>query len=214
MQATRQEAYSFPLRVFKYSLDWRFLLPIADLSKARLLFEENKDFSQALEYVGIQASQRFSLSDVRNRKQEMIPFLVMPFGVPVGWVGSRSADRVEFYVSVRSFLEPGGTLLVGFNNSLDWRARLGAKYHSSAPQRVRKELIQSGFKSVQIFGAMPDLQIPEYIFEVDPRTMRFALQNRFRRKPAILKTLHVLSGIIGWKRLSHFLPCYFAVAVA
>lgn len=212
MQATRPEAYSFPPRVFRYSLDWRFLLPVADLSTGGLLFEEDSEFSQALECVGISASQRLSRSDFRLRKHENLSFLILPFGLPVGWVGTRSADRVEFYGSVRHFLESGGYLLVGFYNSLIWRARPTTKYHSSTPHRVRNELVQGGFKTVEIFGAMPDLQIPEYIFELDTRILRFALQNRFRRKPTVLMALHVLAETIGWRRLSHFLPCYFIVA--
>jgi hypothetical protein len=214
MQATRQEAYSFPPRVFKYSLDWRFLLPVADLSKGCLVFEEDMDFSQTLEYAGISASQRLSFSDFKIRNRNCLPFSVIPFGLPSSWVGTRSEDRVEFYVSIRHFLETGGYLLVGFNNSLSWRAHRGTKYHSSTPHRVRNELVQAGFKTVELFGAMPDLQIPEYIFQLDSRTLRFGLQNRFRRKPAVLRVLRVLDGINGWKGISHFLPCYFAVATA
>jgi hypothetical protein len=214
MQAIRQETYSSPPRVFNHSLDWRFLLPMADLSKGYLLFEEDAEFSQTLEHIGIEASQRLSLSDVRNRKQEIIPFLVMPFGVPVGWAGSRSMDRIEFYSSVRSILETGGFLLVGFNNRMKWRAKPESKYHSSTPHRLTNELKRAGFQFVKIYGAMPDLQIPEYIFELDPQPLRFALQNRFRRKPAVLGALRALDRIIGEKGISHFLPCYFAVATA
>lgn len=213
MQPLPQTAASALPRVFNYSLDWRFLLPITDLSKGCLLFEEDIDFSQTLEYVGIHTSQHFSFSDFKNRTSDSFPFLAMPFGLPVGWVGARKADRVEFYSSSRRFIDPGGYLLVGFNNSLNWRAPR-TKYHSSTPQNARNELIQAGFKSVEVFGAMPDLRIPEYMFALDPRTLRFAVQNRFRRKPAVSRALRVLSGAIGWKRLSHFLPCYFAVAAA
>ena len=214
MQPLPQIVASASPRVFHYSLDWRFLLPVADLNKGCFLFEEDIDFSQTLEHVGIHTSQQLSFSDFKSRNSNSFPFLAMPFGLPIGWVGAQNADRVEFYSSIRRFIELGGYLLVGFNNSLNWRAHHGAKYHSSTPQRATNELIQAGFKSVEIFGAMPDLQIPEYIFELDPRTLRFALQNRFRRKPAALRVLHVLSGILGWKSLSYFLPCYFAVATA
>ena len=61
---------------------------------------------------------------------------------------------------------------------------------------------------------MPNLQIPEYLFDLDPRVIDFALRNRFRRKPAVLQALRLLAGTIGWKRISNFLPCYFAVAAA
>jgi hypothetical protein len=76
------------------------------------------------------------------------------------------------------------------------------------------ELRQAGFRSARIYGAMPSLEIPEYIFDIDPRAIHFALRNRFRRKPTVLHALRLLSGAIGWKRISNFLPCYFAVAAA
>lgn len=199
-------------QVFHHSLDWRFLLPIADLHKGFFLFDDDVELSQALEHVGIHPSQRLSFADFRNPKNGKIPFLVSPLGLPTGLVGARSAARVEFYYSARRLLAIGGTLLVGFNNNLRWHDHSGRKYHSLTPHRLEKELKQAGFASVEIFGAMPNLHIPEYIFELSPRSLRFALQNRFRRKPAVLRVLRVLSGTFGWKSLSHFLPCYFAVA--
>ncbi len=214
MQPPPQTAISTPPQVFRHSLDWRFLLPIADLHKGYFLFEDDVELSQALEHVGIHPSQRLSFSDFRNSKNDKNSFLVLPFGLPTGLVGTRSADRVEFFFSARRFLETGGTLLVGFNNSLSWHAHSGTQYHSFTPHRLKNELKQTGFMSVEIFGAMPNLQIPEYIFELDSRTLRFALQNRFRRKPAVLRALRVLSRTFGWKSLLHFLPCYFAVATA
>jgi hypothetical protein len=79
---------------------------------------------------------------------------------------------------------------------------------------VETELNQAGYSSIQLFGAMPDLRIPEYIFDLDPRTILFALQNRFRRKPAVLRALRLLAWTAGPARLSNLLPCYFAVATA
>lgn len=201
-------------RVFNYSLDWRFLLPLTDPKKVCLLFEEDTDFSQTLEQVGIYASQKFSLSALRDRETASFPLFVMPFGLPVAWSGAEHADRVEFYFAIRHFIDSGGYLLVGFNNLLNWRSKPQTSYHSSTPLRIARELTQAGFKSVKIFGAMPDLQIPEYIFDLDPRAIHFALQSRFRRKPALLRVLQVLKGTMGLKRMSNFLPCYFAVATA
>ena len=214
MQPPPQTATSTPPQVFRHSLDWRFLLPIADLHKGYFLFEDDAELSQALEHIGIHPSQRLSFSDFRNPKSDKNSFLVLPFGLPTGLVGTRSVDRIEFYSSARRFLAPGGTLLVGFNNSLSWSDHRGMNYYSFTPHHFRNELKQAGFMSVEMFGAMPDLRIPEYIFELDSRTLRFALQNRFRRKPAVLRALRILSGTFGWKSLSHFLPCYFAVTTA
>jgi hypothetical protein len=111
-------------------------------------------------------------------------------------------------------MDPNGSLLLGFNNALRIRAGSQTNYQVSTPRQVVRDLEQAGFTSVQIYGAMPSLQIPEYIFDLDPRAVRFALQNRYRRKPSILHSLRFLEGIMGWKRMSNFLPCYFAVGSA
>lgn len=203
-----------PPRVFNYSLDWRFLLPLADPKNVCLLFEKDADFSQTLEQVGLHVSQKLSISDLRDLKTNRFHSLVMPFGLPVSWAGRSYEDRVEFYFSTRRFIEPGGYLLVGFYNALSLRAKPTTNYRSSTPHRIAHELRQAGFQSVNLFGAMPDLQIPEYIFHLDPRAIQFALQTRFRRKPAILYVLRAIAGTIGWKRMSNFLPCYFAVGTA
>ncbi|HEY9528162.1 MAG TPA: hypothetical protein VIR02_13800 [Anaerolineales bacterium] len=201
-------------RVFNYSLDWRFLLPVAQPQKICLLLEENLDFSQTLEQVGIHVSQQRSLSELRDRKDDRFQLLVMPFGLPTAWAGSRHQDRVEFYVSIRRFIDSGGHLLVGFNNILNFSAKPQNIYQTSTPRRLAGELGQADFKSVKMYGAMPNLRIPEYLFDLDSRALDFAARNRFRRKPAVLQALRVLSATIGLQRITNFLPCYFAVAAA
>src|SRR5512139_3442656 len=115
MRHPPQTAASPQPHVFNYSLDWRFLLPLAEPRKTCLLFDENLDFSQTLEEVGIRVSQQLSLSELRDHKNDRFQLLVMPFGVPAGWAGSNQGERVEFYLSIRRFIDSGGHLLVGFN---------------------------------------------------------------------------------------------------
>jgi hypothetical protein len=203
-----------PARVFHYSLDWRFLLPAAEAQKTCLLFEENEDFRQTLEQVRLGAAQQLSFSGLSDRKDEGFQLLALPFGLPAGRAGRGSRDRIQFYVSLRRLIDSGGHLMVGFNNALNLRANSHGLYRASTPHSMTDELHQAGFKSVTIYGAMPSLQIPEYICDMDDRAIDFALRNRFRRKPAVLHALRLLSGTIGWKRISNFLPCYFAVAAA
>lgn len=199
-------------RVFHYSLDWRFLLPIADAKNIYLLLEENEDFSQTLAQVGIDISQHVAFSDLRQNKSNEIQSFVIPFGLPSGRVSSKRDDQIQFYSSVRRLIAPGGHLLVGFNNV--WNMRANSPYHGCTPRRMRDQLQQAGFPSIQIFGVMPNLAIPAYIFDLESQPAEFALQNRFRRKPTVLRVLGVLLRTLGWKRLSNFLPCYFAVATA
>lgn len=214
MELPPQTATTPQPRDFHYSLDWRFLLPMEKSRKICILFEENADFSQTLEQVGIGDSQQISFTELRYHKNESFPLLVMPFGLPAGRVGPGREDRVQFYVSIRGFIDSGGHLLVGFNNVLNLRATPPALYRASTPSRITGELGQAGFKSVKIYGAMPNLRIPEYLFDLDPRVIHYALGNRFRRKPAVLQALRLIAGTIGWKRISNFLPCYFVVAAA
>jgi hypothetical protein len=187
-------------------------LPLTDTKKIYLLFEDDQDFSQTLEQVGIHTSQQLSLMELRQKNGRDIQSFVMPFGMPVSWVSAKHEDQVGFYRSVQRLIPSGGCLLVGFNNSWNLRSTPQKKSYPATPRRIANQLMQAGFTSVTIFGAMPNLAIPEYIFDLDSRTMQFALQNRFRRKQAILRVLRILSAAIGWRRLSNFLPCYFAVA--
>ena len=209
-----QIATSAKPQVFNYSLDWRFLLPRAEPEKTCLLFEENADFSQTLEQVGLRVSKQLSFSELREHRHDTFQLLVMPFGLPAGWAGAGGEARVQFYFSLGRVIDSGGHLLVGFNNVLNLRHDPQTNYQASTPRRMAVELGQAGFKSVKIYGAMPTLQIPEYIFDLDRRAIAFALHNRFRRKPALLRLLRLLAGRVGWKRISNFLPCYFAVAAA
>lgn len=199
-------------RIFHYSLDWRFLLPLADVKKICLPREENEEFRQTLEQVGISSSQQLSLADIRQRKSNDVTSFALPFGLPVDWVGRKFEDQVAFYSSVRRLMASGGYLLVGFNNIWNPSSRTHPNYYSSTPRRVAQQLMQAGFPSVKVFGAMPNLNTPEYIFDLDPQTIRFSLQNRFRRKPAVLHAFRLVEGTIGSKRICNYLPCYFVVA--
>lgn len=198
--------------LFHYSLDWRFLLPTANSPNLYLLREEDRDFVRALAQVGIRDSQLISLSELRQKTNGEIRAFVMPFGLPTAWASEKSHDQVEFYISVRRSLVPGGCLLVGFNNTWKIGVRPPARYLASTPRRITAQLRQAGFSSISILGAMPDLAIPEYIFSLDSRTIWFALQNRFRRKRGWLGILRVLIRTLGWTNVFNLMPCYFALA--
>ena len=212
MQTHVQQLQSSPPRVFNYSLDWRFLLPMADVSKIRVVLEEDADFSQTLERVGIPVSNQISFSDVKQNSREDTESLVLPFGLPVRWVSAQSKDQIEFYRSIQNFICPSGHFLIGFENR--WNSRSNTKYHPSAPRRVVRQLTQAGFRSIKIFGAMPNLRIPEHIFDLEDQALYFAIVHRFRRKAGLLRVIQIVSQTIGLSGLFGFLPCYFVVAVA
>ena len=210
----RQDAHSPQPHVFRDSLDWRFLLPIEDASRVYVLFERDADFSRTLKRVGIPVSNQWSFSDVGQHREGQIQSLALPFGLPLGQVGARPHEQAEFYSSCRGLIVPGGSFLVGFDNMLRLRASPESKYYLSSPARAAQQLSRAGFHSIKIFGVLSNLRMPEYIFDLDSRTIHFALQNRFRRKPAVVQALGVLAGTIGLARISNFIPSYFAVATA
>ena len=213
MQSDQQGLRQFQPRVFNYSLDWRFLLPLSNPDKVFVLFEENSDFCQTLEHVGIPVSNQLSFLDIQQKEKNQVNSLVLPFGVPVQWVSGEQADQVEFFRSMRKLINEQGNLLVGFNNSRGYGSKTQTKYYSSTLQRIASQLQKAGFRVVNVFGVIPDLKIPEYIFELNDRPMDFALQHRFKRKPILLNLLQLLSHTAGLARISDFLPCYFVSAM-
>src|SRR6476661_1489369 len=186
MQSNQQGVHQFQPRVFNYSLDWRFLLPLSNPDKVFVLFEENSDFCQTLEHVGIPISNQLSFLDIKQKEKNEVNSLVLPFGVPVHWVSGEETDQVEFFRSMRKLISRHGNLLVGFNNSRAYRSRTQTQYYSSTLQRMTSQVQKAGFKAVKVFGVIPNLNIPEYIFDLTARPLSFALQHRFKRKPVIL----------------------------
>ena len=199
-------------QTFRYSLDWRFLLPMGDAGRIRVLSEENADFGLALEQVGIPVLDQLSFLDLKQQEGNRVQSWVLPFGLPVHWVDAKQQDQIEFYRSLLRLIQPGGYLVIGFNNAWYFRRGTPSRYHFSTLRRTTYQLGEAGFKSIKLFGAMPDLHIPEYIFHLESRAIHFVLHHRFRRKSGVLKALGVLAGTVGTARISNFLPCYFAVA--
>lgn len=215
MQSHRpQDAHSPQPHVFRESLDWRFLLPIGDASQVYVLFTWDAEFSRTLERAGIPVANHWSFSDFGQERDGQIQSLALPFGLPLGQVGAKLHEHVEFYSSCRGLIIRGGSFLVGFDNILRLRASPESKYYLSTPARIAHQLSRAGYRSIKIFGVLSNLKIPEYIFDLDSRTIHFALQNRFRRQPAILQALRLLSATIGLAPISNFMPSYFAVATA
>lgn len=212
MQAHQQHIHQSQPRVFNYSLDWRFLLPISNADKTFVFLEDDPDFGQTLEQVGIPVSNQLSFLNIEQKEKKESASLVLPFGLPVRWVGGEQADQIEFFRSMRKLVDDNGSLLVGFNNSWTYRSSPRTKYHPSTPGRVVSQLQEAGFKTIRVFGVISNLSIPEYIFDLNAKPLYFALQHRFKRKPVILNLLQLLSYTLGLTGISDFLPCYFVLA--
>lgn len=214
MRANLQPVPSSQPRLFQYSLDWRFLLPIDDPARVRVAFDGEADFSETLERIGIPVSNQLPASNFKGDERDDTHAFVLPFGLPVRWVSAKSEEQIEFYRSIRHRICPGGYFLLGFGNSWSPRPRIQPGYRRSTPRRAAYQVDQAGFKSTKIFGAMPNLRIPEYIFELNSQALHFALEHRFKRKPVLLNALRMLRRTTSLARVSSFLPCYFALAIA
>src|SRR5688500_8109896 len=118
MQYRSQDTYAPPPQVFHYSLDWRFLLPLADARNIYVLTEEDADFRETLQQVRISFS---SLLVPSNNQGNNIQSLVLPFGLPVRWVSKSRVDQAEFFRSIRPLIGADGYLLIGFENA--WNLR-------------------------------------------------------------------------------------------
>jgi hypothetical protein len=164
-------------------------------------------------HVGIPVSNQLSFLDIDQKEKNQVNSLVLPFGMPVHWVSGEAADQVEFLRSMRKLISEHGNLLVGINNSRGYRSQTSTQYYSSTLQRMTSQLQKAGFKAVKVFGVIPDLNVPEYIFDLNARPLYFALQHRFKRKPVILNLLQLLSYAAGPMRLSDYLPGYFIAAI-
>ena len=211
MHSTPQHVHTDHLRVYKYSLDWRFLLPMGDTGQIRVVADDDPELMQALECVGISTFNLFSTRDVRQMDTK-VGSLALPFGLPTRWVGPNARDHYEFFRTLQHFVDPRGYLLVGFNNAWNFRPSTPGKYYSSTPGQISGHLQRAGFKAIKLFGAFPNLDIPEYIFDLNTQAIRFSLSHRFRRKSVLLKSLYWSSRIMSWSSLTAFLPCYYAVA--
>jgi hypothetical protein len=77
---------------------------------------------------------------------------------------------------------------------------------------MTSQLKEAGFKVIKVFGVIPTLSIPEYIFDLKAQPIYFVLQHRFKRKPILYHLLQLLSHTIGPALVSDILPCYFIVA--
>src|SRR5215212_8735870 len=127
MQSGQQRIHQSQPRVFNYSLDWRFLLPVSHPDKTFVFFEDDADFSQSLQQVGIPDSNQLSFLDVEQKEKKESASFVLPFGLPVRWVGKEQSDQIEFFRSLRKLMGDNCNILVGFHNSWNYRSHIQAE---------------------------------------------------------------------------------------
>lgn len=194
-------------KVYRYSLDWRFFLPETDVQHLHVFFADDDEFSQALERVGIPRSNQHSFGELKSNSEMQVRSMVFPFGLP-----SAAEDPLAFLTTCRRWIEAGGSLMIGFNNALYRRGR--SPYQAARSRRLLFQLSRAGFQSIRVLGVMPNLSIPEYVFDLNLEPIQFAFAYRFRRKRFVRQTLVSLARVVGPARLADYLPCYLAIAGA
>jgi hypothetical protein len=218
------------------SLDWRFLLPIAPEIKLLVVGHECEGIYKYFLRLGI-ASVYYCTdavpppatdSSAEQDKQNIITFadlelrsdLLSFFDVvvfPQGLVrmegrANGKVGRLSERHSINKYMRSGGVLLIGFANiffSKKNKPQPGL-YHSS-PGKMKRFLKKNGYALTGIYGAIPDLFIPEYIFPLTNQSVGFILRSRYTYKiPGLF--LHWLTNSFLTNIIANFFPAYFVVA--
>ncbi len=178
----------------RLSQDWRFLLPIPEGGEALLLCRSREELPPAFSRLGIRTvacfadpralipSGRPPGDGVVLASASALPFppqtfdlVLAPRGMPLPSQRWPEAAR-----ALLRLLRPGGALLLGFSGRFRFRGAASGEM-SASPRRVVDILRRVGYTNPELYGVMPDLDVPEYIFPFSPYALAFVLRSRYRR---------------------------------
>lgn len=186
---------------FRYSLDWRFFLPISETS--RMLYigeggEEVQSFFQRLNINQVLCLENNILDEIQSFSASSSTFDIV--SIPYTILSQ------QMHTEIKKILRPSGSLLLGFSNR--YRAR---DENAISTFKLNSLLIQAGFSQIKYYGVFPDQYAPEYIFPLNSHTTKFALHHRYqyRMKSWLLQILSLPPPLFV---LSYFLPAYYVVA--
>lgn len=195
------------------SLDWRFLLPLDAGSRVLVIGGGQDDFTRLFGKMGISAltwlgdEQIQGAFDARTFPPAVFDVVAIPFGFPRGG----ALRELETYRVMHGWLRPGGDLLFGFPNLLGLKRHFGSASRKATLWGVRRRLGQAGFSQMSLFGAMPNLQAPEYILPLKGQAIGFAWQHRYRYKYPD-RLLNLLGSRPALALLAGLFPCYYVTA--
>lgn len=200
MQPKYESDLSFQSSLPNSSADWRFLLPITESSRILIIGGEYDGFSELFSKIGVlevtwlcssllansenKNVEHSKFDAIANLATQSFPsksfdMVVVPFGFP----GGRLTDEADVFQMIRRLMRPNGTMLIGFSNifGLFRRGEQSDSCYSTPWQMIRK-LRSAGYSQIDIYGAMPSLVSPEYIFPLKAHLLSFTLQHRYRYK--------------------------------
>ncbi|MBI5825103.1 MAG: hypothetical protein HZB18_13825 [Chloroflexi bacterium] len=213
------------------SADWRFFLPISAESNVLLVTDHGEDIARYFEKLGIRttiyntdssnaASVKLSAQKRTDFENDFSPpdgyplfdVVALPHGFPGYFLSRGNSHQINIFQKMKQAITSHGALLVGFSNSLRLGRAAGSSVNSYAtPQRMVGLLRKAGYPLVEIYGVIPDLYVPDYIFPLNKHEIGFVLEHRYRYKiPAWLLKFLTTSFVAG--SLSVFFPFYYAVA--
>lgn len=198
-----------------YAVDWRFLIPIEVGSKILVVGNGATEAALFFSKIGLQVDvcnyidivgREETLSFIQTHPNSVYDIIIIPDSS-----GFVAAQFVSFFQSIDKLLKKNSKVLVGFLNRLYPSQQKKNMRFTSTIQVIRKSLIN--FKQIKTFGCFPDLVIPEYIFPIDPASVKFVLKHRYRyRFPKLL--LSFITTPLLLPLLVHFLPAYYILAVS
>ncbi len=215
MQPKYRSEISFQRSLPNSSADWRFLLPITESSRVLIIGGEHDDFTELFGKMGVSAVTWLrgllpadSENNNKNSGQSKFDIVAIPFG----FRSDKLTHEVDVHQMIRQLMRPGGTILIGFSNRLGlFRRGFQSNSYYSTPWRMIHKLRLAGYSQIDLYGAMPNLETPEYIFPLRTQLLSFTLQHRYRYKlPARL--FHFFSSKPVVFIFLYLLSYYFVIA--
>ncbi len=206
-----------PVKIPDCSADWRFLLPISGGRSVLVVAPDCDEFALSFDAIKVK-NTRWRFEDFTNRVNQpdlgnsRFDAVAFPLGIPAEVAAADPEQLSRLLEDALHFLTPGGALLFGFAN----RNGLPVRRSESHPiQSTRDEmkhlLITAGYSAVEIYGAFPTLDVPEFIFSPLVEDLQFLLRRRYKHKlPSLVLDLITLPAPASL--LLRAIPFYYAVA--
>ncbi len=215
----------------RYSPDWRFLPGLPGEGKTLIIAKGQENFTASSSVVynppadqKQRRNQSAQFTDPSVLLQEDLQktsfppdsfdLVALPYGFPGEQTGAGQKLRFEYCCAAYRLTKPGGALYMGFANR--WSFKRIYKEHflynsRLSPRRISRLLRSAGYTSVTFYGAIPDHNIPRYIFPLKTNTVGFVVQRHYGRKlPGFLASF--LSKHFIALAFQYLLPSYLVVA--
>ncbi len=219
----------------QYGFDWRFLPDLPSDGKLLIIVDSSESHASPSDSLIPQTrpngdSKKYAKNPYchwqgctlyqhaeflqNSTSQEQFDIVAIPHGISDDREKKGRLTRTRAKHS--AFINPEliGFLCMGFANSLNmhrlWR-KSTQKEVSFPPWTISRVLKNSGYKSVSLYGAIPDHKISRYIFPLQINTVRFVVLQHYGTKAPVLLSPFIPSYFIAFM-YRYLLPSYWIVA--